>query len=167
MNAGAWGMEMKDVTCAVSFLNEEGELVEHCTPALKFSYRKLDFPPSWIILRGRFRLKRGMKEEILQRMEFYGQKRRDTQPLDRPSAGSIFKNPKEGPAGKWIEQSGLKGFRMGEAMVSDRHANFIVNLGNATAGEVTGLMEWVERRVYEEKGIHLEREVKVVGESGG
>jgi UDP-N-acetylmuramate dehydrogenase len=90
--------------------------------------------------------------------------RKRTQPLDYPSAGSIFKNPNEGPAGKWIEEAGLKGFRMGQAMISDRHANFIVNLGKATAEEVIDLMEMVEKKIYEEKGISLEREVKVVGE---
>ena len=87
------------------------------------------------------------------------------QPLEYPSAGSIFKNPEEGPAGRWIEEAGMKGFQIGEAMVSDRHANFIVNLGKAKAEEVIRLMERVEKRVFEEKGISLEREVKVVGES--
>jgi UDP-N-acetylmuramate dehydrogenase len=76
----------------------------------------------------------------------------------------VFKNPKQGPAGKWIEEAGLKGFRIGQAMISDRHANFIINLGKATADEVIGLMERVERTIYEEKGISLEREVRVVGE---
>jgi UDP-N-acetylmuramate dehydrogenase len=90
--------------------------------------------------------------------------RKRTQPLDYPSAGSIFKNPKEGPAGKWIEEAGLKGFRMGQAMISDRHANFIVNLGKATAEEVIHLMEMVEKKISDEKGISLEREVRVVGE---
>jgi UDP-N-acetylmuramate dehydrogenase len=90
--------------------------------------------------------------------------RKRTQPLDYPSAGSIFRNPKEGPAGRWIEELGLKGFRMGQAMISDKHANFIINLGKATAEEVIDLMEMVERKIYEEKGISLEREVKVVGE---
>jgi UDP-N-acetylmuramate dehydrogenase len=90
--------------------------------------------------------------------------RKRRQPLDYPSAGSIFKNPKEGPAGKWIEEVGLKGFRIGQAMVSERHANFIINLGKAKAEEVIRLMEFVEKRIYEEKGISLEREVKVVGE---
>lgn len=164
MNAGAWGAEMKDVTLSVSFLNEEGEIVERSRPGLKFSYRKLEVPASWIILKGRFQLKRGKKEEILDRMKSYSERRRRTQPLDDPSAGSIFKNPKEGPAGKWIEEAGLKGFRMGQARVSDLHANFIINAGKAKAKEVIDLMEWVERRVREVKGISLEREVRVVGE---
>ena len=164
MNAGAWGIEMKDVVRSISFLNEKGEAVERSRSRLKFSYRKLDFPASWIILKGRFQLRRAPKEEILERMKSYSEKRRQKHPLDYPSAGSIFKNPKEGPAGKWIEEAGLKGTRRGQAMVSDRHANFIVNLGRATAGEVIDLMEWVERKVYDEKGISLEREVKVIGE---
>jgi len=109
-------------------------------------------------------LKRGKKEEILERVKSYSEMRKRTQPLDYASAGSIFKNPKEGPAGKWIEEAGLKGYRMGQAMISDQHANFIINLGKATAEEVINLMEFVERKIYEEKGISLEREVEVVGE---
>ncbi len=84
--------------------------------------------------------------------------------MDYASAGSIFKNPEEGPAGKWIEETGLKGFRIGQAMISDRHANFIINLGKAKAEEVIRLIETIEAKVYQEKGISLEREVKVVGE---
>jgi UDP-N-acetylmuramate dehydrogenase len=164
MNAGAWGTEMKDVTLSVSFLDEDGKIVECSRPELKFSYRKLEVPASWIVLKGRFQLKQGKKEEILDRMKSYSERRRRTQPLDDPSAGSIFKNPKEGPAGKWIEEAGLKGFRMGQARVSDLHANFIINAGKAKAKEVIDLMEWVERRVREVKGISLEREVRVVGE---
>ena len=91
-------------------------------------------------------------------------KRMAKQPLHLPSAGSVFKNPSRISAGQLIEEVGLKGFRMGQAMVSDRHANFIINLGKATAEEVIHLMELVERKTYEEKGISLEREVRVVGE---
>jgi UDP-N-acetylmuramate dehydrogenase len=164
MNAGAWGVELKDVLLSVTLMKEGGEVVERPRQRLKFSYRRLDFPPSWIILKGRFQLKKGKKEEILERVKSYSEMRKRTQPLDYPSAGSIFKNPKECPAGKWIEEVGLKGFKMGQAMISDRHANFIINLGKATAEEVINLMEWVERKIYEGKGIFLEREVRVVGE---
>lgn len=165
MNAGAWGMEMRDVIHSVTFMNEKGEVVERPRSRLRFSYRKLAVPRSWIILNGRFHLKKGRKEESLERVKSFLRMRKRAQPLDSPSAGSIFKNPKEGPAGKWIDESGLKGFRIGQAMVSKRHANFIINLGKASAEEVLRLIEWVERRVYEEKGISLEREVKVVGEA--
>ena len=165
MNAGAWGVELKDVVRSITLMKEDGELMERPRSRLKFSYRRLDLSPSWIILKGRFQVKKGRKEEILARVRSYSEIRRRTQPLDYPSAGSIFKNPVEGPAGKWIEEAGLKGFKMGQAMVSDRHANFIINLGKATADEVIGLMDWVEKKIYQEKGISLEREVRVVGES--
>jgi len=163
-NAGAWGAEMKDMVLSVSFMQGDGKIVERSRSRLKFSYRNLALPPSWIILKARFQLKKGKKEEILNRVRSYSEMRRKTQPIDYPSAGSIFKNPKEGPAGKWIEEAGLKGLRIGQAMVSDLHANFIINLGKASAREVVGLMEEVERRVLEAKGISLEREVRVVGE---
>jgi UDP-N-acetylmuramate dehydrogenase len=164
MNAGAWGAELKDVLLSVTLMKEDGEIVERSRSRLRFSYRGLVIPTSWIILKGRFQLKKGEKEKILERVKSYSEMRKRKQPLDYPSAGSIFKNPKEGPAGKWIEEAGLKGFRIGQAMVSDRHANFIINLGRAKADEVIRLMEFIEEKIYEEKGISLEREVKVVGE---
>ncbi len=164
MNAGAWGAELKDVLLSVTLMREDGEIVERSRSRLRFSYRGLVIPSSWIILKGRFRLKKGKKEEILERVKSYSEMRKKKQPLDYPSAGSIFKNPKEGAAGKWIEEAGLKGFRIGQAMISERHANFIINLGRAKAEEVIRLMEFVEKKVYEERGISLEREVKVVGE---
>lgn len=164
MNAGAWGTHMNALVRSITFMDDRGELVERPRARLRFRYRGLSFPASWIIVKGRFQLKRGRKGEILDRVNRYADLRRQTQPLEYPSAGSIFKNPKEGPAGRWIEEAGLKGFRIGQATVSDRHANFIVNLGKATAEDVLGLMEYVEHRVYKEKGISLEREVRVVGE---
>ena len=164
MNAGAWGVELKDFVSSVTFMRDDGELVVRPWQRLKFSYRKLFFPSSWVIVKGQFRLKRERKEAILERVKLYSEMRKKTQPLDYPSAGSIFKNPPEGPAGKWIEEVGLKGFRMGHAMISDRHANFIINLGKATATEIINLMELVEKEIYKKKGISLEREVRVVGE---
>jgi UDP-N-acetylmuramate dehydrogenase len=164
MNAGAWGAELKDILLSITLMKETGEVVERHRSDLKFSYRSLGLPPSWIILKGRFQLGQGKKEEVLDRVKSYWEMRKRNQPLDALSAGSVFKNPKEGPAGKWIEGVGLKGFRMGQAMVSDRHANFVINLGKAKAEEVIHLMEFVERKVFEEKGISLEREVRVVGE---
>jgi UDP-N-acetylmuramate dehydrogenase len=164
MNAGAWGAELKDILLSITLMKGDGEVVERRRSSLKFSYRSLDLPPNWIILKGRFQLAEGKKEEVLDRVKSFSEMRKRTQPLDALSAGSVFKNPKEGPAGKWIEGVGLKGFRIGQAMVSDRHANFIINLGKAKAEEIIQLMELVERRVFEEKGVSLEREVRVVGE---
>jgi UDP-N-acetylmuramate dehydrogenase len=165
MNAGAWGAELKDVLLSITLMKEDGGVIEKPRSKLRFSYRGLAIPPSWIILKGRFRLKKGKKEEILERVKSYSEMRKKKQPLDYASAGSVFKNPQEGPAGKWIEETGLKGLRIGQAMVSDRHANFIINLGKAKAEEVLRLMETIEAKVYQEKGISLEREVKVVGEA--
>jgi UDP-N-acetylmuramate dehydrogenase len=164
MNAGAWGAELKDLVLSVTLMKEDGEVVDRAREKLKFSYRNLSLPASWIILGGRFQLKKADRGEILERVKTYSEMRKRTQPLDYPSAGSIFKNPEQGSAGKWIEEAGLKGFKMGQAMISDLHANFIINLGKATAEEVINLMEWVEKKIYDEKGISLEREVKVVGE---
>jgi len=164
MNAGAWGAELKDILLSMTLMKEDGEVVEKPRSKLRFSYRGLVIPPSWIILKGRFRLKKGEKKEILDRVKSYSEMRKKRQPLDYASAGSVFKNPVEGPAGKWIEGAGLKGLRVGQAMVSDRHANFIINLGKAKAKEVIRLMEIIEEKVYQEKGISLEPEVKVVGE---
>jgi len=155
---------LKDVLLSVTLMREDGEIVQRSRSRLRFSYRGLGIPSSWIILKGRFQLKEGKREDILERVSSYSEMRKKRQPLDYPSAGSIFKNPKEGPAGKWIEEAGLKGFRIGRAMISERHANFIINLGRAKAEEVIRLMEFVEKKVYEERGISLQREVKVVGE---
>lgn len=165
MNAGAWGTELKDVVHSITVMKEDGTLTVRPRSRLRFSYRKLAIPSAWIIVKARFHLSPGRKEEILERVKSFSEMRKRTQPLDHPSAGSVFKNPDEGPAGKWIDQVGLKGFRLGQAMVSERHANFIINLGKATADDILRLIEWVEQKVYEEKSISLEREVKVVGEA--
>jgi UDP-N-acetylmuramate dehydrogenase len=164
MNAGAWGSELKDILLSMTLMKENGDIVERPRSRLRFSYRGLVLPSKWIILKGRFQLKKGKKTEMVERIKSYSEQRREKQPLDYPSAGSIFKNPAGERAGRWIEDVGLKGYRIGQAMVSERHANFIINLGNATATDVIRLMEWVEKKVSEVKGVSLEREVKVVGE---
>jgi len=164
MNAGAWGSELKDILFSMTLMKKNGDIIERPRSRLRFSYRGLVLPSKWIILKGRFQLKKGKKGEMVERVKSYSEQRRERQPLDYPSAGSIFKNPARGRAGRWIEDVGLKGYRIGQAMVSERHANFIINLGNATATDVIRLMERVEKKVSEEKGVYLEREVKVVGE---
>jgi len=145
-------------------MEEDGNIAEKPRSTLPFSYRGLTLPPGSILLKARFQLRRGDREAIHERIESYSERRKKTQPLDHPSAGSIFKNPQEARAGKVIDETGLKGFRIGHAMISERHGNFIINLGQATAEDVIQLMEWVEGQVYKKKGISLEREVKVVGE---
>jgi len=164
MNAGAWGSELKDLLLSMTIMDHRGRIIEKSRSRLRFSYRGLKMPSTWIILKGRFQLKKGDKEELVKRLKSYWDRRKEKQPLDYPSAGSIFKNPVGGSAGRWIEEAGMKGYRMGQAMVSKRHANFIINLGNACAEDVIRLMERVEETVWERKGVSLEREVKVVGE---
>jgi UDP-N-acetylmuramate dehydrogenase len=163
MNAGAWGSELKDLTLSVTLMDRDGKIVEKPRSKLQFSYRGLILPRGSIVLKAQFQLKRGDGEEIRERIKSYSERRKKTQPLDYPSAGSIFKNPENARAGKVIDETGLKGFRIGQAMISERHGNFIINLGKATAKEILQLMEWVEKNVYEKKGISLEREVKVIG----
>jgi UDP-N-acetylmuramate dehydrogenase len=163
MNAGAWGLEMKDIVSSISFMNIKGDVIERDRKELKFLYRRLAVPDSWIILKARFKLEKGKREEIIKKIKSYSEMRKKTQPLKFASAGSIFKNPKTVSAGKLIEELGMKGFRLGEAMISNIHANFIVNLGKAKAKDVIDLIDFIEKRVYEEKGILLEREVKIVG----
>lgn len=164
MNAGAWGVEIKDLITSVHFMRTNGEIFEKYREELKFTYRRLNIPDKWIIIKGRFRLKRGKRESIIENLKFYLEMRERMQPWTFPSAGSIFKNPKEVSAGKLIEELGFKGFRLGDAMISNIHANFIVNIGKAKAKDIIDLIELVEKKVYRERGILLQREVRVVGE---
>lgn len=164
MNAGAWEGEMKYVVESVTVMSEDGDVKELKRESLAFSYRNLKLPKGTIVLGVSFKLKAGDKEVIKERIGHVLQARKAKQPLDSPSAGCVFKNPPAGPAGKIIDEVGLKGLQVGGARVSDLHANFIVNNGNATAKDILSLVEAVAERVYEKKGISLEPEIKIVGE---
>jgi UDP-N-acetylmuramate dehydrogenase len=164
MNAGAWGSELKDVIEAVSLLNGEGR-IKLCERAdLPFEYRNLTLPEGACVLSGVFVLARGSREAVEERIREILRTRTGKHPLDYRSAGSIFKNPKGMPAGKIIDEAGLKGARIGGAQVSEKHGNFIVNLGSATAKDICSLIEHVQYKVLEAKGIALEPEVKIIGE---
>ncbi|UCC66369.1 MAG: UDP-N-acetylmuramate dehydrogenase [Deltaproteobacteria bacterium] len=164
MNAGSWGVEMEDLLSSVTVMGHLGQIRWLEKEKLVFSYRGIDLPAEEIILQGEFTLQKGEREEIKARMEDFLRRRRETQPFALPSAGSIFKNPQGISAGKLIEGVGLKGFRLGDAMISPLHANFIVNLGTARAKDVLRLMDLIEERVYQERGVKLEREVVIIGE---
>jgi UDP-N-acetylmuramate dehydrogenase len=164
MNAGAFGGEMKDSVASVRFMDGEGEVLEKAREDLKFSYRSLELDKGWIILGGTFRLKAGKPAAIRARREEILQKRLARQPLNLPSAGSVFRNPGRAAAGKLIEEVGLKGTRIRNAQISDKHANFIVNLGHARARDILSLADWVREKVFQERGIRLEMEIRVVGE---
>lgn len=165
MNAGAYGAEISDITESVTYLMPNGELV--CSPRndLKLEYRNTSFMEnSGIIVSCVLRLKRGNKERIAADMAEITKRRIDKQPIELPSAGSFFKRPEGHFAGKLIEDCGLKGYSVGGAKISEKHAGFVVNFNNASAADVIGVMNGVRDRVYSETGVTLEPEVRFLGE---
>jgi len=164
MNAGAFRGEMKEVLHTVCLMDAEGNVVEKGKNELKFSYRFLELSRGEIILGGKFRLLPEKDRRIGDKIEENLRRRKARQPWHFPSAGSVFKNPAQGPAGKLIEETGLKGLRIGDAQVSEQHANFIVNRGKARAQDILALVGKVREKVFQEKGIWLEMEIQVVGE---
>jgi UDP-N-acetylmuramate dehydrogenase len=164
MNAGAYGGEIKDIVESVSLLDASGGIRAAAREELPFAYRNLDLPAETIIIGAAFRLRRGETEKISGRVgEIIGM-RRKKHPLEFRNAGSVFKNPRDCPAGRLIEEAGLKGIRIGDAQVSEKHGNFIVNRGMATAADVLRLIALIQRRVFEKTGHALETEVKIIGE---
>ena len=165
MNAGAYGGEMKDVLLAVTVLTKDGEIREIPREELDMGYRTSRASrEGWIVLGATIELARGDGKEIRAKMEDLKQRRTDKQPLEYPSAGSTFKRPEGYFAGKLIQDAGLKGLRVGDAMVSEKHSGFVVNCGNATAADVDGLIRLVQEKVREDSGITLEPEVRRLGE---
>jgi len=164
MNAGAWGSEMKDVLESVDWLNGGGNRVSRPRSALHFEYRNLALPEGACILGGVFDLARGERGAVEGRIREILKTRSGKHPLQYRSAGSIFKNPKGTPAGRVIDEAGLKGLTLGGARVSEMHGNFIVNLGSATAADIIGLIERVRKAVRDRRGIDLEPEVQIIGE---
>jgi len=163
MNAGARDGETKDITESIDIVTREGRLETIMASDAGFGYRTSLFPAGCVITGATLLLRDGDGDAIHAVMRAGYMERKASQPLDLPSAGSVFKNPPGDFAGRLIETCGLKGERIGEAMVSPRHANFIVNLGAATAKDVHRLMRLVEKRVSEQSGVKLEREIKLVG----
>ncbi len=164
MNAGAWGGETKDVLESVSLLNGEGNVTLRKREELPFEYRNLTLPEGTCILGGVFALSPGDRKAVEDRIREILGLRAGRHPLQHRSAGSVFKNPKGMPAGRLIDEAGLKGTRVGGAQVSEMHGNFIVNLGSATAEDICTLIGIVQKKVLEAKGIALEPEVKIIGE---
>ena len=163
MNAGAYGGEMKDVVEEVTLLLPEG--VQRFSGAeMAFGYRHsfLSEHPEAVAIRARFRLTPGDESAIRERMRELMGKRRASQPLEYPSAGSTFKRPEGYFAGTLIDQCGLKGLTVGGAQVSEKHAGFVINRGGATAADILALIQEVQRRVLAEKGVMLQPEVKLL-----
>jgi len=164
MNAGAYGREIKDVVATVTFLTRTGEMLQLDRRGLNFSYRNLTVPPDFIVTAADFFLVRGDSEEISQKVDAILDRRQEKHPLKYRNAGSIFKNPGKLPAGRIIEEMGLKGLTIGEAQISEQHGNFMVNLGQARAADVLTLIDMVIVKVRQERGIVLETEVHIIGE---
>lgn len=161
MNAGAYKSEMKDVVEAVWVL-KEGNCVWISVEECEFSYRNSIFKrnPDWVILAVRFHLTPKDPLEIKELMDSRRQRRMASQPLDKPSAGSVFKNPEDMPAWKYIEESGLRGKCINGAKVSEKHANFIVNEREAKAQDIYDLIELIQKSVYEKFNVFLKAEVE-------
>ena len=165
MNAGAYGGEMKQVVESVRVLSSEGEILTLDNDTMEFGYRtSIIRNRNFTVLSVTFRLREGNREEIRARIEDFQKRRMEKQPLNYPSAGSTFKRPEGYFAGKLIMDAGLRGFQIGDARVSDKHCGFVVNVGKATARDVTDVIEEVQERVRERFGVSLEREVIYLGE---
>lgn len=164
MNAGTALGEMGDVVESVTLISPDGEVSVRSAAELKFGYRTTSIPEGHLVLEARVVLRREDKEKVKARLKELLEKRKPLQPWGFPNAGSVFKNPQQESAGKLIEAAGLKGRSVGGAQVSEKHANFIVNTGKATASDVLALMEIVKKKVLEVHGVRLEPEIKILGE---
>ena len=163
MNAGTRLGEMKDSVKAVRLINPRGEIQDCPASAIPFTYRRAHLPKG-IVVGVWLRLVPGEREKIQATVKDYLQYRKDTQPLTLSNAGCAFKNPETDAAGRLIEAAGLKGFRIGDAQVSEKHANFVVNRGNASAEDVIELVREVGRTVEKKTGVVLKLELKIVGQ---
>ena len=162
MNAGAYGGELKDVTLRTEFLTAEGEFMWLEGEKQGFSYRNSAFQTmNGVIVRAEFQLTPSTEQAVRDRIYALNEKRRASQPLELPSAGSTFKRPAQGYAAALIEQAGLKGLSVGGAQVSVKHSGFVVNTGGATAADVLALVALVQEKVYAHSGIMLEPEVRL------
>ena len=163
MNAGAYGGEMKDVVTSVTYLDKDLSLRE--TDDAGFSYRRSRFSDTdCIVLGAKISLHEDDPNAIRERMRLLAERRRSSQPLDMPSAGSTFKRPAGGYAAALIDEAGLKGYTVGGAQVSEKHAGFVVNRGVACFDDVLRLIEHIQSEVYRVSGIELEPEVKIIRE---
>lgn len=165
MNAGAYGTELKDVVSTVSVMDGQGKKKVLQRGEIAFAYRKSNLPTDVIICGARFVLQKGNGAQIKERMAAIMKWRQEKHPLQYPNAGSVFKNLPGMPAGRLIEELGLKGVRRGDVQVSKKHANFIVNKGQGNASDMITLITFIQEMVEKEKGVKLETEIVIIGES--
>ena len=165
MNAGAYGGEMKDIIECVTLLTPDREVLILPQDQMEFGYREsIVSKENYIVLEAKLRLQKGEPEAIEAKMKEYSEARRSKQPLEYSSAGSTFKRPEGYYAGKLIMDAGLAGYRVGDAQVSEKHCGFVINCGQATAKDVTAVMNDVIHRVAEAYQVELEPEVRKIGE---
>ncbi len=161
MNAGAHGKEIKDIVLNVTAIDYEGNIHTFTNEQSEFSYRHSKFSSGeYIILQTKLLLKKGKKEEIKEKMDEYAKYRKEKQPIEYPSAGSTFKRGEDFITAKLIDEAGLKGYSIGGAQISEKHAGFIINTGNATSQDVLDLVKYVKERVYEKFKKNIELEIK-------
>lgn len=164
MNAGAYDMEIKDVVEKVEVLDSDLQLNVLNNKQMAFGYRRSIISNNkYIVIKSFFKLKKANSFDIKRKMEELTEKRQTKQPINFPSAGSVFKRPEGYFAGKLVEDAGLKGFTIGDAQISEKHCGFIINKGNATAKDIYNIIAHVQRTVYERFGVKLETEVKILG----
>lgn len=163
MNAGAYGGEIKDGIVNATVMDEKGTVRILKKEELELGYRtSIIQREKFIVLEAEFCFKPGKKEEIFSQMKAFNAQRREKQPLEYPSAGSTFKRPDGFFAGKLIQDAGLRGYRVGDAQVSEKHCGFVINRGNATAADVKQLIRDVQQKVMDTFGVLLEPEVKII-----
>jgi UDP-N-acetylmuramate dehydrogenase len=165
MNAGAYGGEMKQIVESVRVLTQDGQIIELSCDEMEFGYRtSIIKKMPYVVLSANLRLIRGDMSEIKARMDELKEQRITKQPLEYPSAGSTFKRPEGYFAGKLIEDAGLRGYAIGGAQVSEKHCGFVINKGNATAGDIYQLITHIREEVFRTSGVMLEPEVCMLGE---
>ncbi len=165
MNAGAYGKEIKDVCISVKAFDLAGNEYNFTNDQMNFSYRHSKiFDQDLIVSSATFKLQNDDKNEAMEKYEDYTNRRETKQPLDKKSAGSTFKRPEGSYASKLIDECGLRGYRVGDCQVSEKHCGFIINAGEATSADMLAFIEEVAGIVYEKTGFKLEREVKLIGD---
>ncbi len=164
MNAGSFGMEMKDLIVSVALMDMKGGIAIVEKEEMNFSYRSSNLPEDSVILSANIKLSKNDPEEVEKRIKTSLKKKKATQPLGELSAGCVFKNPEGSSAGMLIDQAGCKGMRQGGIEVSEIHANYFINQGSGTCRDFMSLMDAVKEKVQKDSGIELEPEVRIIGE---
>ena len=166
MNAGAHGKEMKDIVAEVTAIDYEGKIYKFTNEQSEFTYRHSKFSKGeYIILQTKLLFKKGSKEEIKEKMDEYAKYRKEKQPIEYPSAGSTFKRGNDFITAKLIDEAGLKGYQIGGAKISEKHAGFVINTGDATSQDVLNLVKYIQDKIYEKFQKKIELEIKILGEN--